>query len=105
VQSSVRYTVLIAAANPDLALLPGMTANVRIVVEQRKDALKLPDAALQFRPPGAAAGRRVWVLKNGEPQPVEVRLGLSDGKSIEVLGGTLKSGDKVIVGLAQAPAP
>ena len=105
VQSSVRYTVLIAAANPDLALLPGMTANVRIVVEQRKDALKLPDAALQFRPPGAAAGRRVWVLKNGEPQPVEVRLGLSDGKSIEVLSGALKSGDEVVVGLAQAHAP
>ncbi len=53
VQSAVRYTVLISAANPDLALLPGMTANVRVVVAQRDDALKVPNAALHFRPAGA----------------------------------------------------
>lgn len=55
VQNVVTYTVVIAADNPDLKLLPGMTANVRIVVEQRSNALKLPNAALRFRaPPGAA---------------------------------------------------
>jgi HlyD family secretion protein len=103
VQNAVRYTVVIAAANPDLALLPGMTANVRIVVDQRENALKVPDAALRFRPSGAAAAGRVWILRNGEPQPVDVRLGLGDGKSTEVLGSALREGEKVIVGLAHAP--
>jgi HlyD family secretion protein len=102
VQNAVRYTVVIAAANPDLALLPGMTADVRIVVEQREDALKVPDAALRFRPSAATAAGRVWVLRNGEPQPVDVRLGLSDGKSTEVLGSALRQGERVIVGLVHA---
>src|SRR3990170_3410513 len=54
VQNVVSYTVVISAANPDLALLPGMTANVRIVVESRASALKVPNAALRWRPGGAA---------------------------------------------------
>jgi HlyD family secretion protein len=54
VQNVVSYTVVISAANPDQALLPGMTANVRIAVENRASALKLPNAALRWRPAGAA---------------------------------------------------
>src|SRR5919106_430215 len=54
VQNVVSYTVVISAANPDLALLPGMTANVRIAVESREAALKVPNAALRWRPAGAA---------------------------------------------------
>jgi len=54
VQNVVSYTVIISAANPDLALLPGMTANVRIQVDSRSSALKVPNAALRWRPPGAA---------------------------------------------------
>ena len=53
VQNVVSYTVVISAANPDMALLPGMTANVRIAVENRTSALKLPNAALRWRPAGA----------------------------------------------------
>jgi HlyD family secretion protein len=58
VQNVVSYTVVISAANPDLALLPGMTANVRVSVENRSNALKVPNAALRFRPAGAAAEMR-----------------------------------------------
>jgi len=54
VQNVVSYVVVISAANPDLALLPGMTANVRIVVDSRADVLRVPNAALRWRPPGAA---------------------------------------------------
>ena len=54
VQNVVSYTVVISAQNPDMALLPGMTANVRIVVEDRASALKVPNAALRWRPAGAA---------------------------------------------------
>jgi len=52
VQNVVTYTVVISAANPDLQLLPGMTANVRITTDQRDSVLKLPNAALRFRPAG-----------------------------------------------------
>jgi HlyD family secretion protein len=57
VQNVVSYTVVITAANPDLALLPGMTANVRIAVDQRANVLKVPNAALRFRPVGTAEPR------------------------------------------------
>ncbi|OGA13613.1 MAG: hypothetical protein A3H32_09115 [Betaproteobacteria bacterium RIFCSPLOWO2_02_FULL_63_19] len=50
VQNVVTYTVVISAENPDRSLLPGMTANVRIVVDQRESVLKVPNAALRFRP-------------------------------------------------------
>jgi HlyD family secretion protein len=53
VQNVVSYTVVISAANPDMALLPGMTANVRISVENRASALKIPNAALRWRPAGS----------------------------------------------------
>jgi HlyD family secretion protein len=54
VQNVISYTVVISAANPDLSLLPGMTANVRVVVERRDGVLKVANAALRFRPAGAA---------------------------------------------------
>jgi HlyD family secretion protein len=49
----VTYTVVVSASNPDLSLLPGMTANVRIVTAQKEQVLKVPNAALRFRPAGA----------------------------------------------------
>ncbi len=55
VNNVVSYVVVISAANQDLKLLPGMTANVRIVADERKNVLRVPNAALRFRPPGVAA--------------------------------------------------
>lgn len=57
VQNVVTYTAVIATSNPDLSLFPGMTANVRIVVDTREGVLKVPNAALRFRPPAAALAR------------------------------------------------
>jgi HlyD family secretion protein len=54
-QNVVTYTVVIDVANPGGRLLPGMTANVRMIVAERPDALKVPNAALRFRPPGETA--------------------------------------------------
>lgn len=51
VQNVVTYTVVISADNRDLRLLPGMTANVKIVTDRRDNVLKVPNAALRFRPP------------------------------------------------------
>ena len=53
VQNVVTYMAIISAPNPDLTLLPGMTTNVRITVASRDKTLKLPNAALRYRPPGA----------------------------------------------------
>ncbi|MCP5368917.1 MAG: efflux RND transporter periplasmic adaptor subunit [Hyphomicrobiales bacterium] len=53
VSNVVTYTVIASADNPGQQLLPGMTANVDIVVGTRDDVLKVPDAALRFTPAGA----------------------------------------------------
>jgi HlyD family secretion protein len=45
---------VVAVPNPDRKLMPGMTANVRIQVERRENVLRIPNAALRFRPPGEA---------------------------------------------------
>lgn len=57
VQNVVTYIAVITTSNPDLNLFPGMTANVRIVADTRDNALKLPNAALRFRPSSAAEVR------------------------------------------------
>lgn len=54
VSNVVTYTVVITASNPGKELLPGMTANVRVVTDTRNDVLKIVNAALRFRPAGAA---------------------------------------------------
>ena len=51
VSNVVTYLVAISTQNSDLKLLPGMTANVRVVTSIEEDVLKVPNAALRFRPP------------------------------------------------------
>jgi HlyD family secretion protein len=53
VQNVVTYTVVVAVANPTGKLVPGMTANVRLVTAEKPSVLKIPNAALRFRPAGA----------------------------------------------------
>lgn len=114
VQNVVTYDVVIAVSNPDLKLFPGMTANVKVLVDRRDNALRVPNAALRFRPLDAkeqpvrsARGNRgggaqtVWVLgPGGKPAPAAVRLGITDGTYSEVTGGSLTEGQEVIIGLA-----
>jgi len=57
VQNVVTYIAVITTSNADLALFPGMTANVRILVDTRENVLKVPNAALRFRPPAAFDAR------------------------------------------------
>lgn len=111
VQSVVTYTVLVDADNPDLALFPGMTAVVEIVVDEVGDALRVPNSALRFvprqTPPGAAqdiavrdGGRAlVWRLgPGGEPRAVPVLTGASDDSHTVVLDGDLRDGDLLVTG-------
>lgn len=50
VQNIVTYTVVVESSNPQLKLLPGMTASLAFQVEKRKGVLKIPNAALRFFP-------------------------------------------------------
>jgi HlyD family secretion protein len=69
VQNVVTYTTVIAVANPDRTLMPGMTANVRMQTGRRDDVVRVPNAALRFRPPaeaGAAADAGAARPRTGE---------------------------------------
>lgn len=61
----VSYTVVVEADNPGRQLLPGMTANAEIVLEQRDDVLRLPNNALRFRPADEALVARAQQLMQG----------------------------------------
>lgn len=50
-QNVVTYSTIISVDNRDMKLKPGMTANVSIVIAEKKEALRVPNAALRFRPP------------------------------------------------------
>jgi HlyD family secretion protein len=107
VQNVVTYNVVIGVDNPDLLLFPGMTANVRILVDEKKGVPTVPEKALRFDPRGALAGAgdgsgrgegpRVYVLRDGRPKAVPVGVGIDDGTRVEITSGELAVGDPVIV--------
>ena len=100
VQNVVTYDVVVAVANADLALKPGMTASTQIVTDERADVLRVPDQALRYAPQGAAAARtgtaRIWVLRDGLPVEVAVVAGLDDDSMTELVTGDVKPGDLAI---------
>ncbi|HUJ19371.1 MAG TPA: efflux RND transporter periplasmic adaptor subunit [Nitrospirota bacterium] len=108
VQNVVTYDVVIQVGNKDLRLMPGMTANVSIIITTRQDVLRITNAALRFRmgerPSGAGGagsgekkGPAVWVLENGKPRRVQITPGISDGSFTEILAGDVKEGQQLIV--------
>lgn len=115
VQNVVTYDVVIFVDNPagpngDLPLLkPGMTANVRIIVSEKKDVLKIPNAALRFKPQEREKSRPqqkgfgVWALEDDKPRRRAVTLGISDGNYTEIIAGDLKEGQEVIVDSSEKP--
>jgi len=103
--SSVSYRVRLKVKNPDHMLLPGMTANVTLEIAKAEEALAVREAALRFSPVDTssdAARSRVWREKRGGGlEPVEVKVGISDGAYTAVTpapGATLELGDLVAVG-------
>jgi HlyD family secretion protein len=132
VQNVVTYDAIIEFANPERKIFPGMTAYVTIPVAAVENVIKLPNAALRFKPPmepeavrarysqagidlakhavdGADAPPRkgpreenaiIWKLRpDGEIEPVEVALGLTDHAYTEVrsvLAGALGAKDEVV---------
>lgn len=113
-QNVVTYDVVIDVANPEEILLPGMTAFVNIEVDQRRHVLRIPVAALRYKPgvglvggridqqrgtpPGYLSADQKTVYRWTEDQlvPVTIRLGLSDGKYSEVVSGDVHEGDALV---------
>ena len=119
-QNVVTYNVVVRVDNKELLLKPGMTANVSIEVRKFKDVLKIPNAALRYRPtskgaaeegagkqPGdgktkVAGGQTVYLLgKGGKPVPVRIRSGVSNGTFTVLEEGDLKEGDLLVTGESQ----
>jgi len=129
VQNVVTYDTVVSVNNDDLKLKPGMTASLGVVIAQRFNVLKIPNAALRFRPPDSPrklvpvvpgtpppggqsspaprikhdASHTIYVLPQNatKPVPVQVHLGITDGIYTEVLDG-LHDNDVVVDALLSA---
>lgn len=106
-QNVVSYNVIVGVANDEGLLLPGMTANVRFTINEKKDVLRAPNAALRYQP-GEDAGsakpalppageRTVYRLQREQSVPATIRTGISDNSFTEIAGGDVKEGDRLIV--------
>jgi HlyD family secretion protein len=104
VQNVVTYDVVITVDNPELKLKPGMTANVSIIFVTQKDVLRIPNAALRFRPANHENDKTgpkehcVWRVKNDKLECVEVKTGIDNYRYTELVSGDLAEGQEVIVG-------
>jgi HlyD family secretion protein len=99
-QNVVTYDVVVDVDNPEEILLPGMTAFVSIVIKESQDTLKLPLAALKFRPVGnnvPKSGNTIYRLEDNQAQAIPVQIGIADGKYVELISGDIKVGDSVIL--------
>ena len=102
VNNIVTYETVLSVSNPELLLRPGMTATAEILIEETAEVLLVPNRSLRFLPPDeriaqlAAEGDNVWVLENGQPRPVPVTIGLTDGEFTEIRSDSL-SADAVLI--------
>jgi HlyD family secretion protein len=123
VQNVVTYDAVIDVDNAELKLKPGMTANITFIYAEKNDAVRVPNAALRFKPPteiAAPAGsgeadaggggqrtrgqrqretsdkRTVWVMRGTTPTAVQIQTGVTDGTMTEVIGEAVREGDVVI---------
>jgi len=110
-QNVVTYAAIIDAPNPGLELKPGLTAHVTIEVARRDDVLRVPAAALRFRPTAeirvalaaegtTADGPGVWQHGADGLRATRVTVGVSDGRYTELVAGDLAEGALVVTRVA-----
>ena len=130
VQGVVTYKAVLSTDNSELLLRPGMTATAEITVEEIKQAVTVPNAALRFSPPANKADdssflkkllqsgprvqqvsrnveqngseRAVYTLVDGAPKRMPVSVGSTDGQRTQIVKGGLEPGQMVIVDTAPA---
>jgi HlyD family secretion protein len=118
VQNVVTYDAIIDVDNHDGDLRPGMTANVSFVIADRRDVVRIPNAALRFRPPRQALpatgappprpGRDqklVFALEQGALRPIPVRVGVTDGSATELVSGDVREGTTLVTDMNDGSAP
>ncbi|MGX8013280.1 efflux RND transporter periplasmic adaptor subunit [Mesorhizobium sp. ORM8.1] len=125
----VTYNARLEVDNNELLLRPGMTATVSVVTKQAKGVLTVPSTAFRYRPaqqaePGWSlrdlftgrmgrpnrqrqatkaptdGSRTLYVLENGRPRPVNVKIGSTDGELTEITSG-LDEGAQIVTGAQQ----
>ncbi len=98
-QNVVTYATIITAPNKELKLRPGMTANVSVEVARRNDVLRVPNAALRFKPPDRAVassnGHATLWTYDGDLHAVSIQPGASDGVLTEIADGAVTEGTRV----------
>jgi HlyD family secretion protein len=114
----VTYIVVLETDNPNRKLLPFMTAQVSFVSGAKKDALRVPNAALRWRPHLRQVAEKdraafqaglhlelpvVWVVDKGLVRMVCLKTGVTDGTLTEVVAGDLREGDRVVTGTDVEP--
>ena len=110
-ESVVTYEVVIAADNPDLKLLPRLTANLSIYTREAHDVLCVPSRALRFNPHAMATkndriidcegASKLWTKDGNVFTAHPVTTGISDGVSTEITGG-IGEGMEIIAGASFA---
>jgi len=108
----VVYTVVIEVDNADLSLMPGMTAFVTIVVDERFNTFKVQNSAFLVRSfdtlgvetKGATPTTHLAILRDGKIIFVEYTKGLVGATETEIISDDIQEGDKIVVGKMGATA-
>lgn len=130
----VTYDAVIDVDNHEHLLRPGMTANITFVLDKVDNVVKIPNAALRFKPsrdqihalmarfaggmagpPDGAGGgggskkkepdrKMLWKLVAGKPKMVFAKLGLTDGSTTQLVQGEIEAGDQLITEIQGLPA-
>lgn len=96
----VTYTVIVSVDNADGFAIPGMSANVSIIVGKAQDVLCVDNKALKFTPADNEQKydkQGIWILEKQGPKRYNIELGLSDENKTQIISNEIKEGDKVII--------
>lgn len=107
VQNVVTYPIIIEADNLEKKLLPGMTADISVEVARHEQALKVPNAALRFKPENVSPEKpgksehQVWLKSEQGLMAVAVTTGITDGSYTEVISERLEPGQEIVTGIEE----
>jgi HlyD family secretion protein len=91
-QNVVKYTVIITVPNPELRLMPGMTANITIKIQEVKDVMKIAASALRFWPPTEYLEKNLKTMPDSIQKFIERMIEFRKKSSAQGAGASLNSG-------------
>ena len=102
VSNVVTYTVIVLVDNKEQKMIPGMTANVSIIINKSENVICVPTEALKFTPKEITGGKKykeqgLWLLKDNKPQRINIKTGAKDSEKTEIISEQIKENDKVIL--------